>query len=89
MAKRIVIEERPARSRQKSAPAVSPRERGFSFDPTQWSLVRAAGGEVSAEARAALASLCQTYWVPLYWFGRRRGYDAEDAQDLTQAFLTS
>jgi RNA polymerase sigma-70 factor (ECF subfamily) len=31
--------------------------------------------------------LCQTYWYPLYVFVRRRGYDHEDASDLTQAFF--
>jgi DNA-directed RNA polymerase specialized sigma24 family protein len=58
------------------------------FDTTHWSVVRAAGGVASGQAREALAILCESYWGPLYWYVRRRGYDAEDAQDLTQAFLT-
>ena len=58
------------------------------FDTTRWSLVQAAGAAASAEARDALAILCETYWTPLYWYVRRQGYDADDAQDLTQAFLT-
>jgi len=57
------------------------------FETTHWSLVRAAGGD-SPAGRAALANLCATYWWPLYWFVRRRRYDVEDAQDLTQGFLT-
>ena len=36
---------------------------------------------------AALARLCETYWYPLYAYARRRGYSAEDAQDLTQGFF--
>lgn len=40
-----------------------------------------------AEGRAALAALCEDYWQPLYFFCRRRGYSAEDAQDLTQSYL--
>lgn len=41
----------------------------------------------SPEARAALESLCQTYWYPLYAFVRREGHKPHDAQDLTQAFF--
>jgi RNA polymerase sigma-70 factor (ECF subfamily) len=58
------------------------------FDTTHWSLVQAAGEGESSEARAALATLCEIYWWPLYWFARRRGHDADQAQDLTQGFLT-
>jgi RNA polymerase sigma factor (sigma-70 family) len=35
----------------------------------------------------ALATLCETYWYPLYAFLRSRNYSADDAQDLTQAFF--
>ena len=31
--------------------------------------------------------LCRTYWYPLYAHVRRRGYDAPEAQDLTQEFF--
>jgi RNA polymerase sigma-70 factor (ECF subfamily) len=58
------------------------------FATTRWSLVLAAGADVSsAGAHEALATLCETYWFPLYAFLRSRGYDAEHAQDLTQAFF--
>ena len=46
---------------------------------------------LSARAGAsseALAALCTTYWYPLYAFVRRKGYDAETAQDLVQGFFT-
>jgi RNA polymerase sigma-70 factor (ECF subfamily) len=59
------------------------------FETTRWSLVLAAGGNDSQAAREALASLCETYWYPLYAYLRRRGLDPEDARDLTQGFLTS
>ena len=39
------------------------------------------------KASAALEELCRTYWYPLYAYVRRRGYDAHDAQDLTQEFF--
>jgi len=54
---------------------------------TRWSLVVAAAGRRSDEADRALAELCADYWYPLYAYVRRRGYDAEDARDLTQAFF--
>lgn len=57
------------------------------FATTQWTLVAAAGAETSAESRTALETLCKRYWRPLYVFIRRRGYPAEQAEDLTQAFF--
>lgn len=59
------------------------------FATTHWSLVEAAksGAAGQTQARAALEQLCRAYWYPLYAFVRGRGYAAEDAQDLTQAFL--
>ena len=58
------------------------------FDTTHWSIVQAAGSDASTEARAALTKLCETYWRPLYWYARRRSHRPDEAQDLTQAFLT-
>ena len=46
----------------------------------------AAGGE-SAQGRAALESLCRTYWFPVYALVRRRGADGESARDCTQEFF--
>ena len=57
------------------------------FATTHWSIVLAAGQQRSAEARRALAALCETYWYPLYVYVRRQGYSANDAQDLTQEFF--
>ena len=58
------------------------------FATTRWSMVLAAAGGVPGEqADRALAELCAGYWYPLYAYVRRRGYDAEDARDLTQAFF--
>jgi RNA polymerase sigma factor (sigma-70 family) len=39
------------------------------------------------EMPPALEELCRTYWYPLYFYIRRRGNDAHQAQDLTQAFF--
>ena len=57
------------------------------FATTHWSIVAAAGRVASPEAREALATLCQSYWYPLYAYVRRRGFSADDAQDLTQEFF--
>jgi RNA polymerase sigma-70 factor (ECF subfamily) len=35
-----------------------------------------------------LEELCAVYWSPLYWHIRRLGYDATQAQDLTQGFFS-
>ena len=58
-----------------------------SFPTTLWTVVLHAGQDEPAQARTALAQLCQGYWYPLYSFVRHRGYSAHDAQDLTQAFF--
>jgi RNA polymerase sigma-70 factor (ECF subfamily) len=57
------------------------------FPTTQWSLVVAASDPHRKEARSALVSLCENYWYPLYAYLRRRGYPADQAQDLTQEFF--
>lgn len=58
------------------------------FASTRWGLVLAAKRQASPEATKALATLCQTYWYPLYAFVRRQGHQPDDAQDLTQKFFT-
>jgi len=57
------------------------------FPTTRWSLVVAAGDPHRKEARSAMVSLCENYWYPLYAYLRRRGYSADEAQDLTQEFF--
>jgi RNA polymerase sigma-70 factor (ECF subfamily) len=57
------------------------------FPTTRWTLVVAAGHRQHKEARSALVSLCENYWYPLYAYLRRRGYPADQAQDLTQEFF--
>jgi RNA polymerase sigma factor (sigma-70 family) len=57
------------------------------FPTTRWTLVVAASDPQRKEARSALVSLCECYWYPLYAYIRRRGYPADQAQDLTQEFF--
>src|SRR3954471_20814595 len=57
------------------------------FGETAWSVVLAAGNASEPRAGEALAELCRVYWPPVYGYLRRRGYDRDDAQDLTQSFF--
>jgi RNA polymerase sigma factor (sigma-70 family) len=57
------------------------------FPTTRWTLVIAAADPKRKEARSALVSLCEGYWYPSYAYVRRRGYPADQAQDLTQEFF--
>ena len=54
------------------------------FETTRWGDLERLHGP---DADAALASLCQRYWQPLYAFARQRSHAVHDAQDLTQAFF--
>lgn len=49
----------------------------------------AAGDDNTSIANAALASLYQTYWYPLYAYVRRRGRPVDEAGDIVQSFFVS
>lgn len=57
------------------------------FRTTLWTVVLAAGDQASPDSHAALATLCQAYWMPVYAFIRKRGHSPEQAKDLTQGFF--
>ncbi len=57
------------------------------FHTTHWTIVLAAREKNGTVAREALASLCSTYWYPLYAFIRRQGSSPHEAEDLTQGFF--
>lgn len=57
------------------------------FVSTRWTHVFAAANPKHPETQEALAMLCRTYWLPLYSYVRRRGYEPADAEDLTQGFF--
>jgi DNA-directed RNA polymerase specialized sigma24 family protein len=69
------------------AGAALPRTAAGVFATTHWSVVLAAGEVESPRSREALEKLCRAYWYPLYAYVRRKGYRADDAQDLTQEFF--
>jgi RNA polymerase sigma factor (sigma-70 family) len=72
-----------------SAPGNEGTFRQGAFVTTRWSLILSgANSKVGEEdTRAALAELCRIYWRPIFAFVSRRGYSAEDAEDLTQDFF--
>ena len=58
------------------------------FPSTSWSLILAAADSGYPTSDEALASLCATYWYPLYAYTRRTGYSPEAACDCTQGYFT-
>jgi DNA-directed RNA polymerase specialized sigma24 family protein len=54
---------------------------------TCWSAVVLSGQSQAPGSDRAREEFCQLYWYPLYSFIRRRGYNADDARDLTQGFF--
>ncbi len=57
------------------------------FNTTHWTAVLNARDNNDTAARESLASLCATYWYPLYAFVRRQGASPHEAEDLTQGFF--
>lgn len=56
------------------------------FETTRWSLVLQAGN-AAPQARDALEMLCRIYRPPVLAYVRGRGYSADTAEDLAQAFF--
>jgi hypothetical protein len=57
------------------------------FATTHWSILLQAGDESSPRAEAALTRLCQTYWLPVYAFVRKRGHSLEQGAGSDPGFL--
>jgi RNA polymerase sigma-70 factor (ECF subfamily) len=57
------------------------------FKTTRWTIVTQAAGSDDVAAQQALATLCESYWYPIYAFFRRSGKSLHDAEDLTQGFF--
>lgn len=57
------------------------------FHTTRWSAVLLSAQSQAPGSQTALAELCRIYWYPIYALVRRRGHNADDAQDLTQGFF--
>jgi len=56
------------------------------FLTTHWSLIEDVKKHEDRD-RALIGLLLERYWKPVYCYLRRKGYDNEQAKDLTQGFL--
>lgn len=72
------------------AESTAPRSRtpGL-FAATRWTMVLAAAqaGSQDSSGTLALEELCRCYWQPLYSYVQWQGFDAQEAQDMTQEFF--
>ncbi len=57
------------------------------FQATHWSAIEEVRKGQEGCARALIGDLLTTYWKPVYCYLRHRGYDNEEAKDLTQGFF--
>jgi RNA polymerase sigma factor (sigma-70 family) len=60
----------------------------YRFRETYWTAILKAKDKASPGYDEALNYLIATYWKPVYFYIRRKGYDIEAAKDLTQSFFT-
>lgn len=56
------------------------------FLTTQWTLMQGVSSSLDRD-RALIGVLLEKYWRPIYCYLRRKGYDNEQAKDLTQGFF--
>ena len=59
---------------------------GGAFLTTHWSLIEDVKKRTD-EDRALIGLLLERYWKPVYCYLRQKGYDNEQAKDLTQGFF--
>ena len=60
---------------------------GKVFLTTHWSLIEDMGNSDDDKNSALIELLLKKYWKPVYCYLRRRGYQNEEAKDLTQGFF--
>lgn len=58
------------------------------FQPTLWTLVSKTRDTSTTVSRKAFGQLVERYWKPVYFFLRRKGFNIEEAKDLTQGFFS-
>jgi DNA-directed RNA polymerase specialized sigma24 family protein len=61
--------------------------KGGRFQTTHWTAVEAIRSGDQAQRRALMGELLNAYWRPVYCYLRRKGFDNEQAKDLTQGFF--
>ena len=60
---------------------------GEVFLTTHWSLIQGIHSKKKDGNRALIGLLMNRYWKPIYCYLRRKGYNNEQAKDLTQGFF--
>jgi len=60
---------------------------GGAFLTTHWSLIQEAGSSDEHNNQVLVSLLLNRYWKPVYCYLRRKGYNNEQAKDLTQGFF--
>jgi len=60
---------------------------GEVFLTTHWSLIQDVSSSGEDGSRALIGLLMNRYWKPIYCYLRRKGYNNEQAKDLTQGFF--
>jgi len=60
---------------------------GEAFLTTRWSIIENIGDSDEDRSLSLTGSLLSRYWKPVYCYLRRKGYDNEQAKDLTQGFF--
>jgi RNA polymerase sigma-70 factor (ECF subfamily) len=57
------------------------------FQTTHWTVIEQARAQHSRQAQIVVGELLEAYWKPVYCYLRHKGYDNEEAKDLTQDFF--
>ena len=60
---------------------------GEAFLTTEWSAIDQIRSGTSSSSVSLFNDLLGKYWKPVYCYLHRKGYDNEQAKDLTQAFF--
>jgi DNA-directed RNA polymerase specialized sigma24 family protein len=58
-----------------------------SFQTTHWTAIEKIGARDGIGGKVLVGDLLKSYWKPVYCYLRRKGYDNEQAKDLTQGFF--
>lgn len=58
-----------------------------SFQTTHWTAIEQVRSARSPNAQVLIGELLKAYWKPVYCYLRHRGFDNEQAKDLTQEFF--
>ncbi len=59
------------------------------FPTTLWTTVLEAKNPTASNRQEALGRLITSYWKPVYFFLRRKGYNIETSKDYTQGFFAT